>query len=50
MASNQLQAMYARIGFNNGADDKIVDIQQINSRVELGYLNDEDVVNLCKTI
>jgi hypothetical protein len=50
--------MYARVGFNNGADDNIkympafntVDIQEINSRVELGYLNDEDVANLCKTI
>jgi hypothetical protein len=50
MAANQLRAMYARIGFNGGADDNIVDVQQINSTTELGYLNDEDVVNLCKTI
>jgi hypothetical protein len=50
MAANQLRAMYARIGFNNGADDNIIDVQQINSTTELGYLNDEDVVNLCKTI
>jgi hypothetical protein len=42
--------MYARIGFTNGADDNIIDVQQINSTTELGYLNDEDVVNLCKTI
>jgi hypothetical protein len=50
MAANQLQAMDACIGFNNGADDNIVDIPKINSRVELGYLNNEDVANLCKTI
>jgi hypothetical protein len=42
--------MYARIGFNNGANDKIVDHQQINSVTELGYLNVKDVVNLCKTV
>jgi hypothetical protein len=50
MAVNQLRNMYARIGFNNGANDNIVDHQQINSVTELGYLNDEDVVNLCKTV
>jgi hypothetical protein len=44
MAANQLQAMYARIGFTNGADDNIVDVQQINSTTELGYLNDEGLV------
>jgi hypothetical protein len=49
MAANQLRMMYARIGFTNGADDNIVDVQQINSVMELGYLNDEDVANLCKT-
>ena len=42
--------MYARIGFTNGADDNIVDVQGIDSVRELGYLNDEDVINLCKTI
>jgi hypothetical protein len=42
--------MYARIGFTNGADDNIADVQQINTTTELGYLNDDDVVNLCKTI
>jgi hypothetical protein len=42
--------MYACVGFNNGADDNIVDVQQINTRTELGYLNNKDVVNLCKTI
>ena len=50
MAANQLRAMYARIGFTNGADDNIVDAQGIDSVRELGYLNDEDVINLCKTI
>jgi hypothetical protein len=50
MAANQLRAMYARIGFTNGADDNIVDVQHINTTTELGYLNDDDVVNLCKTI
>ncbi len=50
MAANQLRAMYARIGFTNGANDNIVDVQGIDSTRELGYLNDDDVVNLCKTI
>jgi hypothetical protein len=50
MAANQLRAMYARIRFTNGADDNIVDVQGIDSVRELGYLNDEDVTNLCKTI
>jgi hypothetical protein len=50
MAANQLRAMYGRLGFNNGADDNIVDVQGIDSVRELGYLNDEDVINLCKTI
>ena len=50
MAANQLRAMYLRIGFTNGADDNIVDVQGIDSVRELGYLNDEDVTNLCKTI
>jgi hypothetical protein len=42
--------MYGRIGFTNGADDNIVDVQGIDLVRELGYLNDEDVTNLCKTI
>ena len=50
MAANQLRAMYLRIGYTNGADDNIVDVQGIDSVRELGYLNDEDVINLCKTI
>jgi hypothetical protein len=50
MAANQLKSMYARVGFTNRADINIADVQQINSITELGYLNDEDVVNLCKTI
>jgi hypothetical protein len=50
MAANQLRAMYARIGFTNGADGNIVDVQGIDSVRELGYLNDDDVINLCKTI
>jgi hypothetical protein len=50
MAANLLRAMYSRIGFNNGADDNIVDVQGIDSVRELGYLNDKDVVYLCKTI
>jgi hypothetical protein len=50
MAANQLRAMYARIRFTNGANNNIVDVQQINLVQELGYLNDKDVENLCKTI
>jgi hypothetical protein len=50
MAANQLRAMYARIGFTNGANDNIVDVQGIDSVRELEYLLDEDCVNLCKTI
>ena len=50
MAANQLRAMYLRIGFTNGADNNIVDVQGIDLVRELGYLNDEDVINLCKTI
>ena len=50
MAAVQLRAMYARIGFTNGANDNIVDVQGIDSVRELGYLNDDDVINLCKTI
>jgi hypothetical protein len=50
MAANQLRAMYTRLGFTNGADNNIVDVQGIDSVRELGYLNDEDVTNLCKTI
>ena len=50
MAANALRQMYDRIGFENGANDNIVDIQGIDSSRELGYLNDNDVTNLCKTI
>ena len=50
MAANQLRAMYLRIGFTNGADNNIVNVQGIDSVRELGYLNNEDVINLCKTI
>ncbi len=50
MAANQLRAMYSRIGFTNGANDNIVDVQGIDSLRELEYLLDEDCVNLCKTI
>jgi hypothetical protein len=50
MAANQLRAMCARIGFTNGANDNIVDVQGIDSTRELGCLNDDNVVNLCKTI
>jgi hypothetical protein len=49
MAANQLRQMYARMGFANAADNNIVDTQGIDSVRELGYLNDEDVTNLCKT-
>jgi hypothetical protein len=42
--------MYACIGFTNGADDNIKDVQGIDSVRELGYLNDEEVIKLCKTI
>jgi hypothetical protein len=50
MAANQLRMMFDRIGFINGANDNIVDIQGIDSVRELSYLNDEDCGNLCKTI
>ena len=50
MAANRLRDLYDRIGFNNGANDNIVDVQQINSVIELGYLNDEDIINLCTTV
>ncbi len=50
MAANQLREMYERIGFDNGGAENIVNVQQINTRTELGYLNNLDVVNLCKTI
>ena len=50
MAASQLCAMYLCINFTNGADKNIVNVQGIDSVRELGYLNDEDVINLCKTI
>ena len=50
-ANQQLRIMYGRIGFNNGANNNIVDVQGIDSVTrELGYLYDNDVTNLCKTI
>jgi hypothetical protein len=43
--------MRACVGFTNGANDDVVDVQGIDSARELGHLNDDDnVVNLCKTI
>jgi hypothetical protein len=50
MAANQLRAVHACVGFSNGANDNVVDVQGIDSTRELGRLNDDDVVNLCKTI
>ncbi len=50
MAAVQLRAVCACIGFTNGANDNIFDIQGIDSVRELGHLNDDDVINLCKTI
>jgi hypothetical protein len=49
-ANQQLRAMYARIGFNNSANNNIIDVQGIDSVRELGYLNDNNITNLCKTI
>jgi hypothetical protein len=49
MAVN-VRAVHACIGFTNGSDDNIVDAQGIDSVRELGHLNDEDVINLCKPI
>ena len=48
--ANALRAMYGRLGFVNGADDNLVDVQGIDSTRELSYLNDDDVANLCRTI
>jgi hypothetical protein len=50
MAAKQLRVMYACIGFTKGVDDNIIEVQGIDSIRELGYLNDEDLTNLCKTI
>jgi hypothetical protein len=50
MAAVALRLMYSRIGFDNGAEDSIVDVQQINSVAELGYLTDLNVHDLCTTI
>ena len=49
-ANQQLRTMYGRIGFDNGSNDNIIDVQGIDSVRELGYLYDDDVTNLCKTI
>ena len=35
MAANQLRGVSARIGFTNGADENIVDVQGIESMREL---------------
>jgi hypothetical protein len=51
MAANQLRAvMCARIGFTNGSNEDIVDVQVVDSVRELGHLNDKDAINLCKMI
>ena len=50
MAANQLRAMYTRIGITNEGDTSIIDVQGIDLVRELGYLNNEDVMNLCKSI
>ena len=50
MAANQLMAIYPCVRFTNGADDNIVYVQGIDSIRELGYVNDEDAIYLCKTI
>jgi hypothetical protein len=50
MAANQLRAMCARIGFTNGSNDNIVEVQGVDSIRELACLNDENGINLCKTI
>jgi hypothetical protein len=50
MAANQLRAVHACIGFTNGSNDNIIDAQGVDSVRELGCLNNEDAINLCKTI
>jgi hypothetical protein len=51
MAANQLlRAMHAPIGFTNRSNDDIVDAQGVDSVRELGCLDDQDVINHCKTI
>jgi hypothetical protein len=50
MAANLLRAMNARIGFINGSNDNIVEAQGVDSIRELGFVNDKDAINLCKTI
>ena len=51
-ANQQLRIMYGHIGFNKScSNNNIVDVQEgIDSVRELGYLYDNDVTNLCKTI
>ena len=44
-ANQQLRIMYDRIGFNNGANNNIVDVQEIDLVRELGYLYNNDVTN-----
>ena len=41
--------MHGRLGFTDGADNNM-DAQGIDLVKELGYLNDDDVSNLCRTI
>ena len=48
-ANQQLRIMCGCIGFNNGSNNNIIDVQGIDSVRELGYFYD-DATNLCKTI
>jgi hypothetical protein len=51
MAAAALRLMYySRIGFDGDAEDSSIDVQQINSVTELGYLTDLNVHDLCTTI
>jgi hypothetical protein len=50
MAANQLQAMHAHVGFTNGAINDIFDVQSVDSVRELECLNNDNCINLCKTI
>ena len=49
-ANQQLRIMYGHIGFNNSANNNIIDVQGMDSVRELGYLYSDDITNLCKTI
>jgi hypothetical protein len=50
MAANQLRAAHVHAGFTIWSDDNVVDTQGADSVRELGRLNNDDVINLCKTI